>query len=593
MNRIKSLLLCGVLSCAMLMGSLPVAAESRIYEDKEQITATGIDLSTTKELTIAKPTKNVTTTASSYYITGTSDPEKWLTINGTTVERRGELGSYGMKVELAVGKNVFTVNNGGVTKSVTITREKAPDVSKTTKLTNAKPTANDYAFAGEYVLSCTAPSGATVSAKIAGQNVTLEQVAATAEEGVPAVFKATVELEAGEYSISYNLKYNGAVSTVNADGKLTVFEKGNPPTMEINQNSTTVYEKNDTASNFIAMLNQGARDEVLEFDGNLAKLSMGGWVKKEFLDIVDGDPEILNQVSGQTYEVTDSGEYLTLHGSIPSVFKSYMNSAKVYLRFYNMKGVTAIDVENSRLFEKAEVHSDGNSVTIEMLCREQGNVIGYDVRYNEDGSITVFFNEKPQIGSEEKPLENVTVIVDAGHGGMDPGALGVLEGKGPTEDDITMAHALAAQKRLESLGAKVILSVPQNLSQQKKVVLHERVEITREVEADFFISLHCNSIGGSANDLAAEGSEVYYYENISRQLSEDVVKAIAENCGRNYRGTYYSNYFVNRNTTCPGMLVEMGFVSNPKEYDNLRSGDSLFYTANAVADAILNFMETE
>ena len=36
------------------------------------------------------------------------------------------------------------------------------------------------------------------------------------------------------------------------------------------------------------------------------------------------------------------------------------------------------------------------------------------------------------------------------------------------------------------------------------------------------------------------------------------------------------------------MLVEMGFVSNPKEYDNLRSGDSLFYTANAVADAILS-----
>ncbi|MBE6898733.1 MAG: N-acetylmuramoyl-L-alanine amidase, partial [Ruminococcaceae bacterium] len=56
-------------------------------------------------------------------------------------------------------------------------------------------------------------------------------------------------------------------------------------------------------------------------------------------------------------------------------------------------------------------------------------------------------------------------------------------------------------------------------------------------------------------------------------------------------GTYYSNYFVNRNTTCPGFLLEMGFVSNPKEYDQLRSEDSLFATANAVADGILNFLQ--
>ena len=596
MKRLKALFLSALIIGSMAAGSLPVYASQQSYDDKEEITNTGIDLSTTMELTIAKPSSAVTTTAEKYYITGTSDPAKSLTVNGAEVENRGALGTFGVQVSLNLGVNTFTVNNGGVTKTVTITREQADSVTKTTKLTSAKPTTDDLAFAGEYTLTCTAPSGATVTAKIGGQTVTLEQAAATAEDGVPATYKATVTLEAdGDSnrvidSVTYILNFNGAVSTVESAGNLTVFPADTTPTVEVNQNSSTVYESNDTSSNFVAMLNQGAQDKIVEMGDVLAKLSMGGWIKKEFLNIVENDPSVVNQITSESWEVGEGGEYLTLHGSVPSVFKAYMNSEKVYLRFYNMKGVSDIPLADSALFEKAQVSSNSNSVTIELYLKEQDSLLGYDVIYNEDGSITVFFNAKPSLGSDELPLEGVTVVVDPGHGGMDPGAVGVLNATGPNEDDITMAHAIAVKNRLEKLGANVIITVPEDLSDQKKVVLHERVQITREAEADFFISLHCNSVGGTANDLLSKGSEVYYYENISRSFAQSVISGIAEGTGRNLRGTYYSNYFVNRNSICPGMLVEMGFVSNPVEYDDLRSEESLWVCANSVADAILEFL---
>ena len=589
-KALVSLLLCG----AMIFGALPVSAEGRTYDDREEIVKTGIDLTAPTTLTIAKPLEEVTTTAAKYYITGSSDPEKNLTVNGVAVEDRGRFGSWGVQVNLAVGKNVFTINNGGTTQTVTLTREKSDSgAAKTTKLTAAKPTANDYAFAGEYTLTCTAPSGAKVTAKVGSQTVELEQAVATAEDGVPATYKGTVLLEEGSIdSVIYTLSFNGQSSTVESAGSITVFAADAKPTVRINQNSTTVYESNDTSSNFVAMLNEGATDKILELGDNLAKLSLGGWVKKEFIDIVEGDASIENKIEKVSWELGEGGESLTLQGSVASTFKSYMNSEKVYLRFYNMKGVSNFNVDKSELFERVQVSSDSRSTTIELYCKEADSVLGYDVRYNEDGSITVFFNAKPQLGSEDLPLEGVTVVVDAGHGGADPGALGVLNAAfGPTEDDITMAHALAVQKRLESLGANVIMSVPTTLPQNEKVVLHERVQITRDAEADFFVSLHCNSVGGSANDLKSEGSEVYYYENVSRDFAKDVLTALTENTGRNLRGTYYSNYFVNRNTTCPGFLLEMGFVSNPKEYDQLRSEDSLFATANAVADGILNFLQ--
>ena len=588
-KALVSLLLCG----AMLFGALPVSAEGRIYDDRDEVVKTGIDLSAPTTLTIAKPLKAVTTTATKYYITGSSDPDRNLTVNGADVEDRGQFGSWGVLVNLAVGKNVFTVNNGGTTQTVIITREKGDSaVAKTTKLTAAKPTADDCAFTGEYTLSCTAPSGAKVSAKVGSQTVELEQTAATAEDGVPATYKGTVLLEEGRIdSIDYTMTYNGQSSTVKSAGTLLVFEAGTHPTVTINQNSTTIYESNDTSSNFVAMLNKGAMDKIVEMGDTLAKLSLGGWVKKEFIDIVEDNPSIDNKISKVTWELGEGGEYMILNGTVASTFKSYMNSEKVYLRFYNMYGVDNFSVKKSELFDKVQISSDSRSTTIELYTKEADSVLGYDVRYNEDGTITVFFNEKPKIGTAEQPLKGVTVVVDAGHGGADPGALGVLNAAfGPTEDDITMAHALALQKRLESLGASVIMSVPTTLPQSKKVVLHERVQITREAEADFFVSLHCNSVGGTANDLKSKGSEVYYYENISRDFAKDVVSALSEQTGRDLRGTYYSNYFVYRNTTCPGFLLEMGFVSNPKEYDHLRSEDSLFATANAVSDGILNFL---
>ena len=596
MAKIRPLFLSALLACSVLMGTLPASAEGRTYDDKEKITNTGVDLSTATTLTVAKPASAVTTTEEKYYITGTSDPSKSLTINGAAVEARGELGTYGMQVSLAIGVNTFVIQNGGETKTATITREQAPSVTKTTKLTAAKPTFDDLAFAGEYTLTCTAPSGAEVSAKVGSQTVKLEQVAATAEDGVPAVYKGSLILEAnGEEnrvipSVIYTLNRDGQISTVESAGNLTILPSGSTPTVQVNQNSSTVYEKDDLGSNFVAMLNAGAQDKIVEMGDTLAKLSMGGWIKKEFVDLVEGDPAVTNRIESVAYEAGEGGEYLTLYGTVPSVFKSYMNSEKVYLRFYHMKGITNVPLTDSELFEKAQVSAEEDSLTLELFCREQDNLLGYDVRYNEDDSITIFFNAKPQVSSGEQPLKGVTVVVDAGHGGMDPGALGVLNGKGPNEDDITMAHAIALQKRLESLGATVVMTVPQNLSQQEKVVLHERVEITRQAEADFFVSLHCNSVGGTANDLKSKGSEVYYYENISRSFAQSAVSSLAENTGRDLRGVYYSNYFVTRNSLCPGILMEMGFVSNPEEYDALRSADSLWYTANGVADAILSFL---
>ena len=73
------------------------------------------------------------------------------------------------------------------------------------------------------------------------------------------------------------------------------------------------------------------------------------------------------------------------------------------------------------------------------------------------------------------------------------------------EKDITMAHALVLKNRLESLGAQVVLAVSPQQDNSSKVEMTDRVALAKEQRADFYVSLHCNSIDANANGLKPMG----------------------------------------------------------------------------------------
>ena len=72
---------------------------------------------------------------------------------------------------------------------------------------------------------------------------------------------------------------------------------------------------------------------------------------------------------------------------------------------------------------------------------------------------------------------------------------------------------------------------------------------------------------------------------------KSILEKITEYNNRDARKVIYGNFYVTRNPICPSMLVEMGFISNPVEYDELCSQDSMYQTANAIADALIEYVE--
>ena len=170
------------------------------------------------------------------------------------------------------------------------------------------------------------------------------------------------------------------------------------------------------------------------------------------------------------------------------------------------------------------------------------------------------------VKAKELPLTNKTIYLDPGHGGVDPGSIY----KDIYEKNINLNICLILKNELEKKGAKVYLtrngdydlSTP-NTSTRKKSDLNNRVRIINDSKADIYISIHLNS----TSSKNWHGAQVFYDDininnkKIALTMQEELKKSL--NTDREIEEI--SNMLLNRKITVPGVLIEVGFLSNDNE----------------------------
>ncbi len=181
-------------------------------------------------------------------------------------------------------------------------------------------------------------------------------------------------------------------------------------------------------------------------------------------------------------------------------------------------------------------------------------------------------------------LAGKTIVVDAGHGGNDPGA----NAGGANEKTITLRVSNFLAEELTKLGAKVVKTRTTDVF----VSLGDRSRIANEANADLFISIHVNS-----NTVAntASGSKTFYHKTESQGLllSTAIEEEFKELGKLKSMGTwsdqriYQSGFAVLRNTRMPGVLVETGFINNTKDRAVLTTEAYQRQLAKAIAQALV------
>lgn len=173
-------------------------------------------------------------------------------------------------------------------------------------------------------------------------------------------------------------------------------------------------------------------------------------------------------------------------------------------------------------------------------------------------------------------LKNKVIVVDAGHGGSDPGASGVNN----QEKTLTLNVAKELKRLLEGAGTKVIMT----RDGDTYPTLTERVNESHTNNADIFISIHFNS----NPNKQANGIDTYYYgTNVNeRELANCIQEEVTKATSLKNRGVYEGNFQVIRTNKNDAVLVELGFISNPEEEKIIASKDFQIKAATGIVKGI-------
>lgn len=160
----------------------------------------------------------------------------------------------------------------------------------------------------------------------------------------------------------------------------------------------------------------------------------------------------------------------------------------------------------------------------------------------------------PKPNRKKDTLNGLTIVVDAGHGGNDHGTTGK---RGTDEKDITLLTAELLKSKLQSAGAKVIMTRESDVY----VALKNRVSISNHADADAFISIHYDA----TTDKSVSGITTYYTKSSQKELAQYVQKGLKRKVDLRDRGAQPGNYYVLRENESNAILIELGFLSNPNE----------------------------
>lgn len=191
-----------------------------------------------------------------------------------------------------------------------------------------------------------------------------------------------------------------------------------------------------------------------------------------------------------------------------------------------------------------------------------------------------------KVSSSSLPLVGKIIYLDAGHGGVDAGA----NYKDILEKDINLSIVKILASKLENLGATVYLTRYDDydlsnvgVKYRKKSDLYNRAKIINESSANIYISIHLNSTTSSV----WSGAQVFYDDVCSENVI--LAQAIKESLETEREISEISTMYFNRLVQKPGVLVEVGFLSNSKDRNNLVNEEYQEKISDMIIDGIIDY----
>lgn len=560
-----------------------------------------LNLPISNGLEVTNPYKNINSDYKGYFIYGVSDPKTPLYMNNTLVLNRSNSGYFGVYVPLKDGINTFTFTQTGKTVTRTISKNTStwsPTAYTTAEITRGSVYPNSFEMwqPGEIVnFSCNAPIGSKVTVSI--NNEKIELIPNTTYEYPNGIYYTnfnasyTIPEFSGDPriislgSVVYNMNYKGKLDSLKAPNQVLVIMKSTPIMGKVNKDYIDSYIYPNSGKGSSYTLTENMTDTITAMSDSYVRLSFGYWVKKSDITLFYDNNYKLGNVTSFYYLDDKNWEEYNFKLNHSTLSTASVNNNILTLKIQNIGKTYPISVSRSLLFKSVTSSIENNNLIYKFVLNDNINLNGYIIENIEDG-IKLKVKKLPNIYSSTKPLSGLTILVDPGHGGSDPGALGIL-GSRYSEKNVNLATALKLKKNLESYGATVVMTRTTDIY----ISLQERLSISRKIKPDLFISIHSNSVSPDRDINNVYGFSLHYKEDFAANVSKNILDEVVNDLNRNSRNLNINNFYVLRGTWTPSILLEMGFMPNPIEFEYLSSEKGQEELAREIAQGIVNYFK--
>ncbi|MEG5061026.1 N-acetylmuramoyl-L-alanine amidase [Microcoleus sp. A2-C5] len=564
-------------------------------------------------LSVAYPPANHKTIADRIFLIGTAPPTGQVSVNGSQIARTAA-GHFAPTFPLQLGENVFTLRYDNQQVQIKVTRESnQPEVPA--GLAFAKnsltPKVDVASLPGEYIcFGAIAPANTQVAVKLADVTIPLKarsQVELPDNKSVllgenSPIAKTGIEQYQGcaktpENSVSsqkkvdlgvplFELTMNDKTISQPGTGKISILSPTDLEIAEVTADPGVARTGASTDFSRMTPLPKGTRATVIGREGEWIRLDYGAWIKASEVRIVKDAVPVRSIIrSARSRQVSGWTEVL-FPLEIPVPVTVQEGERTFTLTLYNTTAQTDIirlddDPVISRLAWQ-QISPLQVQYTFNLKSAQQW---GYKLRY--DGTTLVLSLKHPPgntssavPNSPEKPLSGIKILIDAGHGGPEDSG-----GVGPTgyrEKTVALIVSKLVREELVNRGANVVMTRVEDVD----LDLPPRVEMIQKEEPAIAISIHYNALPDNGDAINTKGVGAFWFHPQAHSLGMFLHNYLVAKLNRPSYGVFWNNLAMTRPAVTPSVLMELGFMINPEEFEWIVNPTEQKKLASAIAQGI-------
>ncbi|MBJ7295214.1 MAG: N-acetylmuramoyl-L-alanine amidase [Dolichospermum sp.] len=556
-------------------------------------------------LVVFPPTNYQTSTEKIFFI-GTAPPDGQVLINGKLVNR-SKAGHFSPSFPLQLGENIFKVRYQNQEREIKIIRVSTqPELPQGLGFAkdSLTPAVDIARLPGELIcFSAVAPPQATVSVNLVNQNIALLPQPSLAQ--LPP--NSSVLTGLNQPNLSILTKYQGCTTVANAAdlgkpqfnlqlndqritqtglGKIEILAPTQLGVAEIASESGVTRTGPSTDYSRLTPLPKGTMASVTGKEGEWLRLDYGAWINSKETKIISGAvaPQTVIRSVGYRQLAEATEMRFPLETAVPVSVEQGNNS--FILTLYNTTAQTdTIRLDDDPLISRLDWQQVSPTQVKYTFNLKKLQQWGYKLRY-DNTTLVLTLRHPPQLkNSKRLPLSGIKIVLDPGHGGKESGASGPT---GYLEKDVNLIISQLLRDELVKRGAKVVMT----REDDRDVSLGERQTIINKQEPAIALSIHHNSLPDNGDAEKTKGFGTFWYHPQSHSLAVFLQNYVVKNLRKPSYGVFWNNLALTRPSAAPAVLLELGFMSSPDEFEEIVNPQAQKKMANILADGITKWFKT-